>query len=158
MAKANEAINLIRQHFSFLFDDGFVVIYSEDPKAFGNWLVILRSGKFTVKFREDRGQVMLACGPLTAPVGWDHHQYCDLEILIGFLKNDPKVDFREPFPYDLSAQLERLAKKMIPYYDKITEFCQSDIFSAHQKDLEIYWKKVTNDYLEAFKPVKPKKK
>ncbi len=77
---ADKAIDEVRQHFSYLFDDGFQVAKTEyDAKHFGNWGVVLRSAKCTIRINQDRRYILVLIGPPWQPADAEpDHRYYDL--------------------------------------------------------------------------------
>lgn len=127
---------LIRKYFAFLFDQyNFKIIDIRYFDTYSNWAAVLISDKFRVRFHEDRGTVMIAFGPLWDPPGWEAGPWHDLDFVIAYLNRVPvTVEYSDTF--QVEPQLERLAKKLVPYLDQICDLFSPENFLTHEAGLD----------------------
>ena len=146
MRQRNEA-ELVKKYFHYLFSEyGFTIIDVKYFEDFSNWVAVLTSDKYRLRFLEDRGTVTLAIGPLWDPPGWDAGPWFDLSFVIAYLNQEPFA-----WDYDVLApaepQIERLSHVLRPYMDQICTVFSPDAFPEHHDELRRLWDKWYRDFL-----------
>jgi hypothetical protein len=146
----NQAIQLIKSHFHFLFDRDFEIINKKyDNKAFGNWLVVLKSKECVVRFIKDRTNIDVEIGPSWAstelsPKG----HFVGLQNLIAYIENKPVSLYRTDDRYlDVNAQMQRLAALFSSHYNELISFVNRDDFSEQKEKISAhFWNELKKRY------------
>ncbi|MCC6499140.1 MAG: hypothetical protein IT313_02615 [Anaerolineales bacterium] len=113
-------IELVKQNFSFLFDQGFRIIYAEPAKSFNNWLLDMASPILRIQFAEDRSELIIRVGPNSAGIGWQGNDLWDLQLLIFHLKKDTNM----PPQLFFSKDMESAAEVFKSYFTDVTSLFQ----------------------------------
>lgn len=119
--------DLIREHFNFLFKNGFEIVNStieKDPIFY-----IVLDGKFRIRIgRTLDGEVYVDFALLNTPVhSWK--EWCSLRLVLYYLSN--KSIFLESVPVTIvgDIQMERLAKFVSDNFQQIFELFTGSQFS-----------------------------
>jgi len=121
--KINDVVKQIRKYFDFLYDRGFETTYKfYDRKAFGNWIVILRSEKYFIRFVQDRGAIFLQIGPRWGLQELKSSNLTDVDVLVPYIKTRD-FDFHiRSISEDKNEQLQRLRLLFLDNFDEIFAF------------------------------------
>ena len=129
----NDVIDLIKSHFSFLFDQGYKVISSRYDN-YDNWKVILHSNKSIIQIVRDRGELAVDIGP---PWESDYLEgyFFELHLLIEYLNGKKLTVLLPSQPKNLDDQFRNLAILLFNNIDNINSFLNSEDFLQKAKEI-----------------------
>lgn len=138
---ANDASDKITSLLSSLFDDGFHVSYKMyDNQSFGNWIVVLRSRKCTLRFVQDRGDIhLMIAPPWVSDTSSEGKHFIELGILIDYLNNKPLSVLSPHQPKDIDVQLDDIKSLLLDNYDRIITFLNAEDFLKKEKEIKALW-------------------
>jgi hypothetical protein len=96
-----EFLELIRKHFSYLFEGNeFEPIAAEEDRVGEHCLVILQSSSVRLKFIVDRGSVEATLGTLSSPLTWEdlpsgQVEWFSLREVAEYLRDEPRKSSKE---------------------------------------------------------------
>lgn len=135
---ADGAVEKIRAHFHFLFNEGFLIadkVY--DSQSFGNWIVVLHSKTLLIRFIQDRGFIHVVIGPpweATAVDSTGH--FLELLLLIDYLNNKPLTVLTPPAPRDIDDQLSNLSSLLVANIEEIISFFNAEDYLQKEKEIK----------------------
>lgn len=134
----DEAREVVRKHFGFLFERGANFIFSDyHAHAFGNFVIVLETDDLRIRFARDRGTMTIGVGTLEATPGWEGEWY-DLICVVAFLtKKQVLITGYWDYRFDDEKQLDRLAKVLRFYYTQIAELFEGDVFQKNKAALDL---------------------
>lgn len=135
----DEAMELVRKHFGFLFERGTRVIFADyDTHAFGNFVIVLETTELRISFFRDRGTITTQVGPLWATPNWEGEPWYDLIAIVAFLtQKQVLISGYWKYEFDDEKQLEQLTKVFLFYYDRIVELFRADAFHKNKEALDL---------------------
>lgn len=135
----DEAREVVREHFGFLFERGANFIFSDyHAHAFGNFVIVLETSNLRIRFVRDRGTMTIEVGTLGATLDWDGGLWYDLIFVVAFLtKKQVLITGYWEHRFDDEKQLERLAKVLHLYYTQIAELFEDNVFQKNKAALEL---------------------
>ncbi len=113
---------LIKQNFSFLFEQGFSIIHAEPARHFNNWLLDLASPSLRIQFSEDRTELNVLVGPKSARTGWYEVNLWQLQLLVFHLTKD----FNSAPRWFLTKNMEKAAKILHSNFTQIFDLFQNN--------------------------------
>ncbi|MCE9645357.1 MAG: hypothetical protein K8S20_05100 [Chloroflexi bacterium] len=134
----NDSVQLIRKHFSEFLGDGFRLEDSAvDKKAFGNWVVVLRSEQCIIKFIQDRGSISAVIGPPWAsahPFNLEH--FLDLRLLIDFSQGNESFVTPSRFDgYDADKNLSDLRRLLGDHFSELVKLLACEDFAKLEEEV-----------------------
>jgi hypothetical protein len=135
---ADGAVEIIRTHFHFLFNKGFLIANKVfDGQSFGNWIVVLHSKVLLVRFIQDRGDVDIEIGPpweSTAVNSTGH--FLELRLLIDYINKRSLTVLTPPVPRDIDDQLSNLSSMLATNIEEIISFFNAEDYLQKEKEIK----------------------
>lgn len=143
---------LIHKHFSYLFTElGFKLISEIHFEHFDNWVIVLGSSEFCIRFLQDRGEITLALGPWTSNPSWDANHWYDIRIIIAYTTHDAiQKESKEQDLVDKDQQLARLSELFSTYQNEIINIFKRTEFKKYEKDIDFFSQEWTEQFLKRF--------
>lgn len=135
---ANEAVEKIKAHFHFLFDNGFLMADKVfDSQSFGNWIIVLHSNVLLIRFIQDRGYIHIVVGPPWEANGVNSTgHFLELRLLIDYLNKTPLTILTPPAPRDIDDQLSNLSSLLASNIQEITSFFNAEDYLQKEKEIK----------------------
>ena len=135
----NQAVQLIRSNFGFLFERGFEVVNKMyDRQTFGNWIIVLRSKECIVRFIQDRNNMQMEIGPSWASSEISPSKgFVDIDLLLEYIENGRIISVTtKESQTDLNTQMQKLAAVFAAHYDELLTFVNRDDFSEELEKIK----------------------
>ena len=134
----NDGVQMIRKHFSGFLDGGFRLVDSAvDKKAFGNWIVVLKSDQCIIKFIQDRGSISAVIGQPSAsaqPFNLEH--FLDIRSLIDFSQGNEYFVTSSRFDgYDEDKNLSDLHRLLGDHFGELVQLLAREDFAKLEEDV-----------------------
>jgi hypothetical protein len=134
-------IEQIRHYFAYLFlQHEFQPVVETHYDSFGNWLVVLASKEYKIRFTQDRGEIDIAVGPNQAFVNsdWETGPWFNLSLIVYFLTNTAQMlKPGHSKPGSMDEQLDRFSKIFSIYKDSIRDLMAADNFKESEQSLKL---------------------
>jgi hypothetical protein len=127
----------IRKQFSYLFDIyNFNVVSEVHFQSFGNWVVVLASKEYHIRFFQDRGYLDIALGPNHPQLDWESGPWFNLDLILSIV-SDGKDDLSKVKKVfnNLSQQLTELSNAYQPYSESINQLFSQNVYKENEQKL-----------------------
>ncbi len=150
-SNCNDFVEIIRDHFLYLFDDHEFDLIQLSERAFGEQcLLILESPSCRIRFIRERGGVLSAIGGLDAPLTWsqgldDKGLWYAMMLTIDYVNGRARrtrkesLDLIQKFSErSFEENLDELSRQLKPAINEISKLFSEKSKKFSRQDLDLY--------------------